>query len=129
MIVVDCSAIVDVLVGVPDAADVRDALRHEDLHAPALLDVELVSALRAMTRSGRLSVPRALDVLTDFEDLPVQRWIPGDVLRRRMFALRGTVSAYDAAYVALAESLECALVTRDARLAGSTGHAATIVVR
>jgi predicted nucleic acid-binding protein len=129
VIVVDCSAVVHVLAGMPDGEELQIALRHQDLHAPALLDVELVSALRAMTRTGRLSVARALDVLTDFEDLPVQRWFPGDALRRRMFSLRDTVSAYDAAYVALAESLQCALVTRDARLACSTGHDATIVVR
>jgi predicted nucleic acid-binding protein len=68
-------------------------------------------------------------LLTDFEDLPVQRWPFGDGLRRRAFQLRDNVPAYDAAYVALAEALECPLLTRDSRLARSSGHAAHIEVR
>ncbi|MHB8342491.1 MAG: hypothetical protein ACYDB7_15175 [Mycobacteriales bacterium] len=60
---------------------------------------------------------------------PIQRWLVGDGLRRRIFQLRSSVSAYDAAYIALAEALECALVTRDVRLSKATGHGADIQVR
>ncbi len=75
-----------------------------------------------------MSAARALDVLTDFEDLPVHRWAAGDALRRRAFDLRQNLTAYDGAYVALAEALECPLVTRDVRLARAAGHSAQITV-
>jgi predicted nucleic acid-binding protein len=129
VIVVDCAAVVDALTGPPDTEELRATMAIEELHAPALLDFEMVSALRAMTLGGRLGAGRARDALTDFEDLAIQRWLASDALRRRAFSLRDDLSAYDAAYVALAEALECPLLTRDARLARSRGHAAQIVVR
>lgn len=101
----------------------------EELHAPTLLDYEVVSALRGLTLAGHLSEARAQEVLIDFNDLPIRRWPSADVLRRRAFQLRGSLSAYDAAYVALAEALGAPLVTRDRRLARSGGHAAHIEVR
>lgn len=107
----------------------RAHLATEDLHAPSLLDIEVVSALRGLTRAGHLSGTRAQDALTDFDDLPVQRWPAADALRRRAFQLRDNPSSYDAAYVALAEALECPLLTRDARLARFGGHVAQIDVR
>jgi predicted nucleic acid-binding protein len=76
-----------------------------------------------------MSAGRAQDLLTDFEDLPIQRWPSAGPLRRRAFQLRDSVSAYDAAYVVLAEALDCPLLTRDARLARSSGHNARIEVR
>ena len=128
MIVVDCAAIVDALSGIADADDLRKMLSAEELHAPALLDFEVVSVVRGLTISGRLSVPRAHDLLSDYDDLPLRRWPFAHGLRRRAFQLRNNVSPYDAAYVALAEALECPLVTRDARLARSSGHAAEITL-
>lgn len=128
MIVVDAAAVVDALTA-PEGTDrLRDRLSVEDLNAPALLDYEVVSALRGLTLAGRLSMTRAQDALTDFDDLPITRWPFGDALRRRAFQLRDTVSAYDAAYVALAEALDCPLLTRDRRLARSHGHHAVIDV-
>ncbi|MHB8246969.1 MAG: type II toxin-antitoxin system VapC family toxin [Acidimicrobiales bacterium] len=59
----------------------------------------------------------------------VQRWPSADGLRRRAFQLRVSVSSYDAAYTALAEALDCPLVTRDKRLSRSTGHGARIEAR
>ena len=129
MIVVDAAAVVDALTAVGGSDGLRAALASEELHAPALLDFEVVSALRGLTLSGKISATRAEDVLTDFEDLPIHRWPAGDALRRRAFSLRHNLSAYDAAYIALAEALECPLLTRDARLARSTGHTARVVVR
>ena len=128
MIVVDCAAIVDALSGIADADDLRKMLSAEELHAPALLDFEVVSVVRGLTISGRLSVPRAHDLLSDYDDLPLRRWPFAHGLRRRAFQLRNNVSPYDAAYVALAEALECPLVTRDARLARSSGYAAEITL-
>ncbi len=128
MIVVDCAAIVDALTVVDGSEGLRAFMAREDLHAPALVDFEIVSALRWLARAGRITAARALDALTDFEDLPILRWHAGDALRRRAFSLRDNLSAYDAAYVALAEALQCRLVTRDARLARSGGHAAEIAL-
>lgn len=125
---VDSAAIVDALSGVYGTGDLRKLLATEDLHAPTLLDFEVLSALRGLTLGGHLSPHRAHDLLTDYDDLPVRRWAFADALRRRAFQLRNNVSAYDAAYVALAEALECPLVTRDGRLARSSGHTARITV-
>lgn len=118
MIVVDAGAVVDALANAPDAGPLRSLLAEEDLHAPTLLDYEVVSIVRGLTIGARISRHRAEELLADFDDLPIQRWPCGDSLRRRAFALRDNVSAYDAAYVALAEALGCRLITRDGRLAG-----------
>ncbi|CAN5373633.1 type II toxin-antitoxin system VapC family toxin [soil metagenome] len=129
MIVVDAAALVDALT-VPEGTNrLRSRLAVEELNAPALLDYEVVSALRGLTLVGRLSETRATDALTDFDDLPITRWPFEDALRRRALQVRHTVSGYDAAYVALAEALDCPLLTRDRRLARSHGHDAFIEVR
>lgn len=128
MIVVDCAALVDVLTGVEGSGELRDRLLDEDLHAPSLVDYEVVSALRGMVRRGALDAARAAAVLTDLDDLPMERWPAHAELRRRAWELRDAVSAHDAAYVALAEALDCPLVTRDVRLARSSGHTAVVEV-
>lgn len=129
MIVVDSAAVVDALAAAPGTGELRDQLATEELHAPSLIDFEVVAALRGLTLGGHLSVARAADLLTDYDDLPLQRWASAHALRRRAFELRDNISAYDAAYVALAEALDCPLLTRDGRLARSTGHSAQIQVR
>jgi len=129
MIVVDCAAVVDALTAIEGTDDLRAALAAEELCAPTLLDFEVVSALRGLTLDGHLAASRAEDALTDFDDLDIQRWPPGDALRRRAFQLRENVSAYDAAYVVLAEALDCPLLTRDRRLAASSSHLVLIEVR
>ena len=129
MIVVDSAAVVDALTAADAADALRAALADEELHAPSLLDYEVVSALRSMTFRGVLTLTRAADALTDFADLTIQRWPAGDGLRRRAFQLGGNVSAYDAASVALAEALDCPLLTRDIRLSRSTGHDVITEVR
>lgn len=90
------------------------------LFAPAHLDAEVVSALRGMARVNRAlekAVPRALTHLAGF---PLRR-MPLPPLLERMWQLRANVTAYDAAYIALAERLGCALITCDAKLAAATG--------
>jgi len=129
VIVVDSAALVDALSAVAGSEELRAYLGGEELHAPTLVDYEVVSAVRGLTLCGHLSAERAADLLTDFDDIRIERWPAADALRRRAFQLRHNLSAYDAAYVALAESLECPLVTRDARLARSRGHDAQIHVR
>lgn len=128
MIVIDCSAVVDALTGVDGSDVLRDALAEEELHAPVLLDFEVVSAVRGLTLGGHLSARRAEDLLLDFDDLPLHRWHADAGLRRRAFTLRNNLSAYDGAYVALAEALQCPLVTRDARLCRSSGHEVEILM-
>ena len=127
MIVVDSAVIVDALIDV-DADEIRALLGDQDLHAPALLDYEVASALRGLNLGGHISDGRTLDALADYGDLRIARWADNAVLRGRAYELRRNLSAYDAAYVALAETLDAQLVTRDGRLGRSTGHAAAIAV-
>jgi predicted nucleic acid-binding protein len=129
VIVVDAAAVVDALTASEGTDDLRAFLASEELNAPDLLDFEVVSALRGLTLRGDLTAARAEDVLTDFDDLQIRRWRSSDALRRRAFQLRANVSAYDAAYVVLAEALDCPLLTRDIRLAKSSGHSVRIEVR
>lgn len=129
MIVVDAAAVVDALTMVHGSDALRADLAQGDLHAPCLLDFEVASAVRGLTLGGHLSLARAEDTLTDFDALPMTRWPSAPALRQRTFSLRDNLSAYDAAYVALAEALQCPLLTRDARLAGASGHSVEVRVR
>lgn len=129
MIVVDCSAVVDALTAPDRTDDLRVLLAAEELAAPALLDFEVVSVLRGLILREHLAAARAEDALTDFDDLQIRRWPSADGLRRRALQLRDNVSAYDAAYVVLAEALDCPLVTRDRRLARSSRHLVRVEVR
>jgi predicted nucleic acid-binding protein len=126
VIVIDCSAVVDALTAAGDADSLRARMSGEDLHAPALVDFEVVAALRGLVLGKHLTPGRAEDALADFDDLTIERWPSSDGLRRRAFQLRHNVSAYDAAYLALAEALDCPMLTRDIRLRKSAGHHARI---
>lgn len=126
MIVVDSAAVIDALGGAAGCEELRVRLSSEELHAPFLLDYEVVSVVRGLTLASHISASRGEELLADFEDLPVQRWPALDALRRRSFELRHNFSSYDAAYIALAEALECPLVTRDARLERAGGHNAQV---
>lgn len=128
MIVIDCSAVVDALTAAEDADGMRARMSGEDLHAPVLLDFEVVAALRGLVLGSRLTPARAEAALTDFDDLTVDRWPSSDGLRGRAFQLRHNVAAYDAAYIALAETLGCFLLTWDSRLQKSAAHHARIEV-
>jgi predicted nucleic acid-binding protein len=129
VIVIDASAVVDALTGVEGSDDLRAVMASEELSAPALIDYEVVSALRGLSLRRELAAARAEDALTDFDDLRIIRWPSADVLRRRAFQLRDTVSAYDAAYVVLAEAIGCPLLTRDARLRRGVGDLIRVEVR
>jgi predicted nucleic acid-binding protein len=129
LIVVDASAMLEVLLGTETGARVEDRLlsRGESLHAPHLLDVEVAQVLRRYAAAGELTPARGREALVDLVDFPVHRY-PHDVLLPRIWELRRNVTAYDAAYLALAETLVAPLVTCDARLASAPRHAAKIEV-
>ena len=127
MIVVDASAILEFLLGTPAGARVTERLSApaETLHAPHLLDLEVAQVLRRYTLSGVLNAARGLEALEDLADLPLTRY-RHDLLLPRIWELRRNLTAYDAAYVALAEVLAAPLVTRDAALASVRLHHAKI---
>ena len=122
MIVVDASIVFDALRGhLPVAARLVD----ETLAAPHLIDVEIASATRSAVAGGELTPARAEALLDDFADLDILRYQHTDLLPR-VWELRHNLSAYDAAYAALAEWLDEPLVTRDARLARAPGVKAKV---
>lgn len=122
MIVVDASVLANAIGD--DGADgeaARDAIRRGGrVSAPDLVDVETVAVLRKRWLAGTLPARRFASAVRDLEDLAVDRY-PTVRLMWRAYELRDDVTAYDAAYVALAEALDCPLVTADARLAKAPG--------
>ena len=129
MIVVDASAMVEVLLVTPASLGIEDRLFDpaESLHAPHLLDLEIAQVLRRFCATGEVEPARAGEVLDDLAALGVHRY-PHDLFLPRIWELRHNISAYDAAYVALAEALSAPLLTADRRLAQAPGHGATIEV-
>ena len=127
MIVLDASAVVDWLLQTSAGQSVEKRIysRNETLYAPHLLDLEAMQVLRRLALQGVVSAGRADEALRDLLDLRVTRY-PHLLLLPRIWQLRHNFSAYDAAYIVLAEKLGAALLTRDARLASASGHAAAI---
>lgn len=129
MIVADASAILEVLLNTATAAAVRNHLfaPGQTIHVPHLADVEVLQVLRRYARTTAISAARARQALQDYTDMPLARY-PHDVLLTRMWELRHNATAYDAAYIALAEALEAPLVTCDRALDSVSGHRATVLV-
>jgi predicted nucleic acid-binding protein len=127
MIVLDASAAVDWLLQTSAGQSIEKRIysRNETLHAPHLLDLEVTQVLRRLALQGVVSVRRADEAVRDLIDLRITRY-PHFVLLPRIWRLRHNFSAYDAAYIVLAEKLGAALVTRDARLTFASGHAAPV---
>ncbi len=127
MIVLDASAAVDWLLQTPAGRLVENRIysRNETLHAPHLLDLEVAQVLRRLVAQGVVTGFRAQQAVEDLLDLRITRY-PHDVLLSRVWQLRHNFSAYDAAYITLAEELRAVLVTRDGRLASNSGHSASI---
>jgi predicted nucleic acid-binding protein len=122
LIVLDASVLANALAD--DSEDGRRArgelVAENPLAAPDLIDVETVSVLRRRWLEGTVSDSRFESALEDLESLDLDRYstLP---LMRRAFELRANVTPYDAAYVALAEAMDCELLTADERLARSPG--------
>lgn len=129
MIIVDASALTELLLQTPLGSRVEARLFRgaDDLHAPHLLDVEILQALRRLVRAGQLPADRAQEALDDLADFNIRRHAHTDFLGRA-WELRDNLTAYDAIYVALAEALGARLVTCDVPLAAAPGHAVRIEV-
>lgn len=125
--VVDCSVMVDALLS-KDGDDLRGLLAAHRLTAPHLIDFEVVGAVRGLVLRDRVSARRGAEILSDYELVQLTRWSSAHDLRSRSLELRDNVSAYDAAYVALAEALDCPLATRDLRLARAAEHLIDVIV-
>ncbi len=129
MIVLDASAAIELLLRRPAAAEIEALLfgQGETLHAPHLLDIEVTQVIRRFAAGHEIDDQRGRAVLADLCDLPVQRY-QHDILLLRMWGLRHNLTAYDAAYVALAEALGAVLVTLDRRLAVAASKIVRIAV-
>jgi len=125
--VLDASAVVALLLNTSAGRRVAEAISSPalSLHAPELLDVEVLQALRRYWRIGALTVERGGTCVAALGDLDITRYSHAE-LRSRVWALRENLTAYDAAYIALAEALDAPLLTLDSRLAAAPGQQATV---
>ncbi len=127
MIVIDASALTELVVGgTPRAVRVaaRVAVTGETLHAPHLIDLEVLSVLRSLEARG-LAAAIASRAISELLAVALTRYAH-DQFAPRIWQLRSNLTPYDACYVALAEALNAPLITCDARLAGAPGNRATI---
>ena len=122
MIVLDASAVLELLLGTPAGLEVGARLTDPAmaLHAPHLMDIEVAQVLRRYVREAQLTDEDAATAIQDLRDLDLTRHAHEPLLDR-VWALRKNFSAYDAVYVALAEVLDASLVTCDRRLAHAPG--------
>jgi len=126
VIILDASVVVDLLLQVPDAERIMArVLGGDSLHAPHLLDIEVARVFRRHAAAGLLHPDRGSRALQVLHAFPMTRYVHTPMLPR-IWALRSNLTAYDAAYVALAEALGGILLTRDRRLAAAPGHGAQI---
>jgi predicted nucleic acid-binding protein len=127
VIVLDASAAIDWLLRTKAGQRIEERIyaRNESLHAPYLLDLEVTQVLRRMVYRREIPDWRADEAITDLLRLRVVLY-PHRPLVRRIWQMRQNLTAYDAAYVALAEKLNATLITLDARLASASGHQANI---
>ena len=117
----------ELLLRTPAGANIERRLftARETVHAPHLIDVEVAQVLRRYALRGDIAATRGLEALDDLEALSLYRY-PHEFLLPRVWELRGNLTAYDAVYVALAETLGAPLITCDRRLAAAAGVRARI---
>ncbi len=130
MLVLDASAALAAFLGTgvnSTSIRFRIGAPGESLHAPHLLDVEMLHALRGLVLRGDVSRSRGEEVREDFASLRWSRYSHVPCLDR-IWELKDNLTAYDAAYVALAETLSAPLITTDARLARASGIRAEVEV-
>jgi predicted nucleic acid-binding protein len=129
VIVLDASAVLELVLRTPAGQRVADRIGSPDetLHAPHLIDLEVAQVLRRYEAVRMLSPSRAAEALEDYTNLDLTRY-PHEIFLQRIWDLRRNVTAYDGAYLALAEVLEAPLLTADQRLASTPGHRARVEV-
>lgn len=117
--VLDAPAVVELVLGTRSAAGIMQRISDPaiSLHSPEILDLEVLHVLRRYERTGVLSGPRTDEAYCNFLDLDVRRH-GHEPLLSRIWSRRHNLTAYDAAYVTLAETLDAPLLTTDRRLAG-----------
>ncbi len=124
-LVVDASAVADLLLLRPRAEVIADRMRAHQLYAPELIVAEVMSVLRGWLLSGQITEFRADQALRDFGALTIAR-ASMKPLAERAWNHRHNISSYDAMYIALAESLGCQVMTGDAKLARTVGARAFV---
>jgi predicted nucleic acid-binding protein len=127
MIVLDASAAVEWLLQTTAGQRIENRIysKSETLHSPQLLDLETVQVLRRLVLKKVVTESRADEAIRDLVDLRMHRY-PHLPLLGRIWELRHTLSSYDAAYIVLAETLGAPLITRDGKLASTSGHRAVV---
>ena len=127
MIVVDASLVIDflILAGRDNRVTSLFLAQSGETFAPELIDLEVAQALRRWAQRSALNQDHATAFLMSFQNLPIKR-LPHRPLLKRIWQLRHSLTAYDAAYVALAEGLDAPLFTRDRKLAAARGNTAKI---
>lgn len=126
MLVVDASVLAPAIVDAgTDGDTVRARLRGETIAGPDLLRIEVLAVIRKHLIAGALTTAQANDAVEDVLDLPVSVF-PSAPLLRRAWSLRDHVTVYHACYVALAEALDCPLLTADTRLVNAPGTSCTV---
>lgn len=128
MLVVDASAVVELLLRTALGHAVADAIRADHtLHAPELLGIEVTSVLRALIRTKEIDASVAEQALSDLRALGIECYehLP---LLPRVLSLRDNLTAYDAVYVALAEGVGAPLLTCDTKVASAPGHRAEVLL-
>lgn len=126
MIALDAVAMVEALVGAKPPAELLEALEG-DIHAPHLLDLEVIFVLRVLELGRVVGPRRAEEALDDYWGLSIERH-DLEPVRQRVWELRHQFTSYDASYVALAEALAVPLVTCDKKLATSDHWAKVILI-
>ena len=126
-IVIDASAVVEILRGGSARAAIKAHVVQADVAAPAILDLEVLSALRRLERAGEIESERASEAVGDLAQLRARR-VPVAELAEAAWKLRGSLRIADAFYVALARMLGAQLLTLDSRLAGAPALGVTVVV-
>ena len=128
MIVVDASILIDFLLRSAAEPEISALIeRQEVLAAPAVVDLEVTQVLRRLLFAKTITPTLADEALGDFLALRIERYAATEMLPR-IWGLKNNISAYDAAYVVLAEMLDVPLYTRDTKLAAATGHGAKIIL-
>jgi predicted nucleic acid-binding protein len=122
MIAVDASTMIQLLTNAPGSPQIA-ALLDDDIVAPELLIAEVTRFLARLERHGE-PVGTARTALADATIDYLPTWLHAE----RMWELRHHVSPYDACYVVVAETVECPLLTADARLARAPGLRTEVIL-